>query len=159
VPSTSILERSLGLVKVDFSPKHAQPSWVRVGLASAVSIGGSLLADAILVVIGQAVFPSTKGYGHFQVHDYARLTIIGVVVACLAWPIVTRISSAPRWLFFRMAILVTLVLLLPDLYILHNGAPGRAVAVLMVMHLAIALVTYNALVHIAKTRTDTRTDT
>ncbi len=67
-------------------------------------------------------------------------------------PIVTRISSEPRWLFFRMAIAVTLVLWLPDLYILYRGEPGRAVAVLALMHLAIALVTYNCLVHIAKVR-------
>ena len=100
----------------------------------------------------QPLFPSTKGYGHFQFSDYAKLTVIGVMIACLAWPVVTRISSAPRWLFFRLAILVTLVLWLPDLYILDRGAPGRAVAVLMVMHLAIALVTYNSLVHIARVR-------
>ena len=49
-----------------------------------------------------------------------------------------------------MAIAVTLVLWLPDLYILYRGAPGRAVAVLVVMHLAIALITYNCLVHIAR---------
>ncbi len=73
-----------------------------------------------------------------------------MIIACAAWPIVTQISSAPRWLFFRLAIPVTLVLLLPDLYLLYRGAPGHAVAVLVVMHLAIALVTYNFLVHIAK---------
>ena len=115
-----------------------------------VSVAGSLGADAILVVIGERVFPSTSGYVHFQFSDYARLTIIGVLIACAAWPIVTRISSAPRWLFFRMAIAVTLVLGPPDLWILHLGQPGQAVAVLMVMHLAIAVVTYNALVDIAR---------
>jgi hypothetical protein len=67
-------------------------------------------------------------------------------------PRATAISSAPRWLFFRLAIAVTLVLWLPDLYILYRGEPGRAVAVLMAMHLAIALITYNCLVHIAKVR-------
>jgi hypothetical protein len=86
---------------------------------------------------------------HFQFSDYAKLTIIGVLVACIAWPIVTRISSAPRWLFFRSAIAVTLVLLLPDVYILKQGQPARAVAVLMCMHIAIGLVTYNALVRLA----------
>ena len=121
-------------------------------LATAISLAGSLGVDAALVAIGMAVFPSTKGYVHFQFHDYARLTIIGVIIACAAWPIVTRISSAPRWLFFRLAILVTLVLWLPDLYILAKGQPAKAVAVLMCMHLAIALVTYNALVHIAPVR-------
>jgi len=70
--------------------------------------------------------------------------------------VVTRISSAPRWLFFRLAVLVTLVLWLPDLYLLDLGQPGRAVAVLMAMHLAIALVTYNSLVHIAMVRPTVR---
>ena len=81
------------------------------------------------------------------------------MIACAAWPVVTRVSSAPRWLFFRLAILVTLVLWLPDLYILDLGQPARAVAVLMLMHLAIALVTYNSLVHIAKVRPLARTGT
>jgi hypothetical protein len=58
---------------------------------------------------------------------------------------------APRWLFLRMAIAVTLVLWLPDVYILENGQPPKAVAVLFVMHLAIAVVTCNCLVHIART--------
>jgi hypothetical protein len=144
------LGRALALVRVDLAPAHRQPSALRVALATVVSVAGSLAVDAILVVIGEVVFPSTKGYVHFQFSDYARLTVIGVLIACAAWPVVTRISSAPRWLFFRMAIAVTLVLWLPDLYILHLGQPVRAVAVLMVMHLAIAVVTYNCLVHIAR---------
>jgi hypothetical protein len=146
------LDRALGLARVDFAPSHRQPSAARVLLALAVSITGSLAADAILVVIGTTLFPSTKGYAHFQFSDYAKLTIIGVVIACLAWPVVTRISSAPRWLFLRLAVLVTVALWLPDLYLLDLGQPGSAVAVLMIMHLAIALVTYNSLVHIARVR-------
>jgi hypothetical protein len=67
-------------------------------------------------------------------------------------PSAARVSWSPRWLFFRLAILVTLVLWLPDLYILAKGQPPRAVAVLMVMHVAIALVTYNCLVRIAPVR-------
>jgi hypothetical protein len=118
-------------------------------LATVVALAGSLAVDAALVAIGEAAFPSTKGYVHFRLSDYSKLTVIGVIIACVAWPIVTRISSAPKWLFFRLAIVVTLVLLLPDFYILHQGQPARAVAVLMCMHLAIALVTYNALLHLA----------
>ena len=144
--------RLLGLARVDFAPSHRQPSAARVLVALVVSIAGSLAADAILVVIGTRLFPSTKGYVHFQFSDYAKLTVIGVVIAWLAWPVVTRISSAPRWLFFRLAVLVTLVLWLPDLYLLDLGQPGRAVAALMVMHLAIALVTYYSLVCIARVR-------
>ena len=105
-----------------------------------------MAADAVLVAIATRIFPTTIGYVHFRFSDYAALTTVGVIIACVAWPVVTRISSAPRWVFLRMAVLVTAVLLLPDLYILAKGQPVKAVLVLMVMHLAIGAVTYNALV-------------
>jgi hypothetical protein len=147
-----MLSKAMSLVHLDFAPDHKQPSAGRVVLATVVSIVGSLLADAVLVVIAQAVFPSTKGYVHFQFSDYAKLTVIGVLIACVAWPITTRVTSQPRWMFLRMAILVTLVLWLPDVYILAKGQPAKAVGFLFLMHLAIALVTYNALVHLAPVR-------
>jgi hypothetical protein len=134
-PEPTSVRRLLALVKIDFDPKHEQPGWGQVLLATLVSLIGSLLADFILVRIGTALFPSTKYYVHFQFHDYARLTIIGVLIACAAWPVVTRITSSPRWVFLRMAILVTLVLWLPDLYILSKGQPAKAVIILMVMRL------------------------
>jgi hypothetical protein len=147
-----MLEKALELVHLDFAPNHRQPSTARVLLATVISIAGSLLADALIVVIAQALIPGDKGYAHFQFSDYARLTVIGVVIACVAWPITTRITSQPRWMFFRMAAGVTLVLWLPDVYILVKGQPAKAVAFLFMMHLAIALVTYNALVHLAPVR-------
>ena len=152
-----MLKLLMSLARVDFAPAHRQPSALRVLLASVAAILGSLLADAIIVVIGEALMPSTKGYTHFRFSDYGKLTVIGVVIACIAWPIVTRVCTAPRWLFFRLAILVTLILLLPDVYIWYKGQPGNAVSVLMVMHLAIGVVAYNALVRIAPIR-DARPD-
>jgi hypothetical protein len=151
-----MLQKVLDLVHLDFAPEHQPPSGGRVVLATVVSLVGSLLADALLVVIAQAVFASSKGYSHFQFADYGKLTVIGVIIACIAWPITTRITSQPRWMFFRMAILVTLVLWLPDVYILVNGQPAKAVGFLFVMHLAIALVTYNALVRLAPVRVPSR---
>jgi hypothetical protein len=150
VSSPTTLEDALRLVRVDLAPRHRQPSAVGVTVATVASLVGSLLADAALVAIGTAVFPATKGYVHFHISDYAKLTVIGVVAACLAWPIVTRISSAPRWLYLRLAAVVTLVLLVPDVWILLQGEPVKAVAVLMAMHVAIAVVTYNCMVRIAR---------
>jgi Family of unknown function (DUF6069) len=144
-----VLKQAAALVKVDFSPQDRQPSPVRVALALVASTFGSLAVDAFVVAVGTAIFPATKGYTHFRFPDYAKLTVIGVIIAVAAWPIVTRVTSAPRWLFLRLAVLVTVVLWLPDVYILYRGQPGDAVAVLMVMHVAIAVVTYNALVRIA----------
>jgi glycerol uptake facilitator-like aquaporin len=149
-----VLNQAASLVRVDFAPRHLQPTWSRVLVASVAAIAGSLAADALLVVIAREIFPSTNGYVHFQFGDYAKLTIIGVIIACVGWPVVTRVSSDPRWLFLRSAILVTIVLWLPDLYILHGGAPPKAVSVLMVMHVAIAVVTYNCLVRMAPIRAD-----
>ena len=143
------LEPLLRRVDVDFVPADPQPSWPRWVLASVVAVLGSLAADALLVAAGKALFPSTKGFVHYQFADYAKLTVIGVVVACVGWPVVTRVSSRPRRLFLRLAVLVTLVLLLPDVYIWSTGEPALGVLVLMVMHVAIAVVTYNALVRIA----------
>jgi hypothetical protein len=150
--SSSLLERAQSISRVDLAPRHDQPSWMSVIIATVASIAGSLIADAILVAIGTALFPSTKGYVHFNFSDYSKLTVIGVLIACAAWPVVTRISSAPRWLFIRLAVLVTAVLLLPDVWLLWQGEPPEAVTVLMIMHLAIAVVTYNCLVRIAKVR-------
>ena len=150
--SPDVTVRVMSWARIDFSPPHRPPAWWRVALATVLSLAGSLAADAALVAIATHAFPATKGYVHFQFHDYARLTVIGVVIACAAWPIVARLSSAPRWLFFRLALAVTLVLFLPDVYIWHQGQPTEAVAFLMAMHVAIALITYNLLVQLAPVR-------
>ena len=154
-----MLKQLVSLARLDLSPQHRPPATARMVLVTAASIIGSLVADALLVLIGEAIFPGTKGYVHFRFSDYAKLTVIGVIIACVAWPAVVRLSSAPRWLFFRLAVLVTLFLWLPDLYILHQGQTAAAVAVLIVMHLAIALVTYNLLVYAAPVRPDRPTPT
>lgn len=143
------LEPLLDRCHIDFAPVDPQPSWARWCLASVVAVVGSLAADAALVAVGKAVFPGTAHFAHYAVGDYAKLTVPGVLVACVGWPVVTRVSSRPRWVFVRAAVAVTVVLLLPDLYIWLRGESGRAVLVLVAMHLAIAVVTYNALVRIA----------
>jgi hypothetical protein len=117
--------------------------------ATVVAVALSLAADALLVGAGTRVFPSTRGDGHFRPGDYATLTVIGVVAAGLAWPVVVRVSPAPRWLYLRLACLVTVVLWVPDVVLLARHQPARAVLVLMVMHLAVAVVTYNVMVRLA----------
>jgi hypothetical protein len=146
---STLVERATSLARFDASPEHDQPRTTFVIAATVFSVGLSLLADALLVLIGKAIFPGTKGYVHFRFADYSKLTVIGVLVACAAWPVVIRLTSAPRWVFFRLAILVTAVLLIPDLGLFAQGQSGRAVLVLVAMHLAIALVTYNLLVRLA----------
>ena len=148
----STIQRALKFSKIDAAPAHRPPSAGRVVLSTVSSIGGSLLITALLVSVGSALSSSTTGYAYFQFSDFAKLTVIGVVIACAAWPVVTRVSSSPRWLFLRLAILVTLVLCAPDLWLLARGQPAGKVAVLLIMHLAVALLTYNVLVHVSPVR-------
>jgi hypothetical protein len=137
--------------RVDFDPPPG-PSTLRFVLAGLVALCGSLLCDVGLVAIGKFLFPITMNNSHFRPEAYVKVTAIGVVVASLGWPIVTRISSAPRWLFLRLAIVLSVVLVLLDVYLLHLGQPRRVVVVLVTMSLAMALVTYQVLVRIAPVR-------
>lgn len=141
----ALLERA----RVDFPAEPRPPLAVSVVIAAALALGGSLVADGALVAIGETVFPATRGFSHFRFYDYASLTAIGVAGASGAWSVVTRVSSAPRWLFFCMAVVVTVVLWLPDIYLLARGEPLDAAGVLMAMHLPVAVITYFALVGIA----------
>jgi hypothetical protein len=125
------------------------PSPLRLLVASLVALAGSLLADWLLVKLGVHVFPSTRGFVHFQFGDYAKLTTIGVVIACAGWPLCSAVSSQPRRLYLQAAIVITIVLFAPDAYIWHNGASGEAVFVLIWLHIAIAIITYNSLVRLA----------
>jgi hypothetical protein len=149
------LQPLLRAFRIDYKPQ-SPPSPLRLLIATVVSLVGSLLADWLLVKLGTHVFPSTRGFAHFQFSDYAKLTIIGVVIACAGWPLATRLTSQPRRLFLQAAIAITIVLLAPDAYIWHNGASGKAVFVLVWMHVAIAIITYNALVHLAPTGRSSR---
>ena len=148
----SAIDRALALARVDWSPSRRQPALEWVVVATAIAVAGSLLADAALVAAGTALFPGTVGYEHFRFDDYAKLTVIGVVIGCAGWPIVTRVSSAPRWLFSRLAVLITLVLFLPDVWLLMRHQPLDGVAVLMTMHVAVALITYQVVVRVAPAR-------
>lgn len=144
-----LIGRALQLARIDLSPSRRQPALEWVAVATLIAIAASLLADAALVAAGTTVFPSTVGYDHFRFDDYAKLTVIGVIIGCAGWPIVTRISSAPRWLFCRLAVLITLALFLPDAWLLVRHQPVPAVSVLMIMHVAVALITYHVVVRSA----------
>jgi hypothetical protein len=135
--------------RIDLAPAHRQPGPARLALATLLSLAGSLGADELAVHVGTSLFPATAHFSHFRFSDYATLTIVGVLVASAAWPMVTRLTSSPRWLFLRMAIAVTVALWLPDGWLLLRGQSGQGVAVLMVMHLLTAVVTYNGLVRVA----------
>jgi len=143
------LRRLMRFAHVDLDTAHQRVSTARVVAATVLAVAASLAVDGLLVATGTHLFPSTVGYVHFQFSDYAKLTVIGVLFACAGWPVLAFVSPNPRWLYSRLALLGTLVLYLPDLWLLWRGQPAQAVAVLMSMHFAVILVTYGVMVHLA----------
>jgi hypothetical protein len=119
---------------------------------TALAALASLFGDALVVQWTKSRYPSLSNYSHFRLADYGTLTIVGVLGAGFAWWLVTRSVGTPRRVFFRVALVVTVVLWLPDLWLLVRGEPGRAIAALALMHVVVAVVTYNVLVHVAPLR-------
>ncbi|GAB3807155.1 hypothetical protein GCM10028798_31130 [Humibacter antri] len=135
---------------IDWPLGKRQPSWWRFLIAVVVAVVGSVASCAVLAKLGPIVFPSTAGYPHFQFADYTKLTVIGVVIACATWPLFALVSSrAARPLFLTATVIVTIASFAPDAWIMLKGQSAPAVVVLALMHIAVALVTYPALVAIA----------
>ena len=61
-----VVDRALALARVELSPRHRMPHPAAVATGTVLSIGLCLLADALLAKAGTALFPSTRGYVHFQ---------------------------------------------------------------------------------------------
>jgi hypothetical protein len=142
----------MSILRLDMPGRSNQPAWWRWLIGTVVAIGLSLVACTGLVAIATRLVPSTIGYGHFAFSDYSKLTILGVFVACVGWPFVIWITSRARRLYLWLGILAVVVSLAPDLWILHLGQPAAGVATLAVMHVALGVITYAAMVLIAPQR-------
>lgn len=153
-----LVKQALTRARLDWTPSDEPASTARAVLASVLSVVAALAFNAGLVRIVTTWSPSLKTYSHFHFVDYGSLTVLGVVGACVAWFVVSRISSSPRWFFARLAVVATIVLLAPDAWIIVGHEPIRAVSTLIAMHVAMALLTYNILVRVAPVRGDELTE-
>ena len=128
------------------------PSGPRVAFVTALAASASVAVNFALVHLATAFDPGLQHYSHFRFSDYGTLTVVGVICAGVAWYVATRNLTAPRPTFFRVAVVSMVVLWIPDVWLLIKHEPTRAVSFLIVMHLAIALITYNLLVFAAPVR-------
>ena len=151
--SPSRLWRSLHL---DLPGAAGSPHPLRWIAASLVAVLGSLAACAGIAAATIALVPALASYEHLAFRDYAKLEVIGVVAACIGWQVVARLSSRAWLPFLWLAVLVTVVGLAPDVWIVVHGQPPVGVAALVVMHLALAVITYPALVLLAPARSGGR---
>lgn len=147
----SLVSRLQARTNVDLRRVSDRPALARIVMAGVISLVASLVADAFLVAVGRGLFHRSGGFGPFHASAYVPLTVLGVVGATVGWAVLLQVTSRPRWVLLRAAIVVTVVLLVPDVNLLPTN-PGGPVATLMVMHLAIAVVTYAALRGMAPAR-------
>lgn len=141
--------RAAGLVRADLPGLTRLPRLWRFLVAAVVAIGLSLVVCAVVATATRALDPAVAGYGHLRAPDWAKLTIIGIALASLGWPLACAIWSRARMPFLVLTVVVTVVSFVPDLWILRQGQPAAGVLALVVMHVAVAVVTYPALILIA----------
>jgi len=141
--------------RIDLRPA-SPPSGIRWVSATVASVVVSVVLNALAVHVATTQFPSTRHFVHFEAADYGTLTVVGVLVAAGAWAVIVRVSSAAHWLFFRVVVVAMLALWVPDVVLFALGEAAKGVATLMVMHLLVAVVTYNLLVRVAPARGSSR---
>ena len=144
--------RVASLIRADLPGIAGTPRPARFLIAAVVAVGLSLLACAAVAAATIALVPALRSYGHLEVQDWAKLTVVGIVLASLGWPIAGLIWARARRPFLVLTVVVTVVSFVPDLWILRQGQPASGVLVLAIMHVAVAVVTYPALVLIAPQR-------
>ena len=149
----SVAQRVSRFTRTGPAPHAVPPSLRRVAAAGLAAAAVSLAADVALVAVGRAAFAVPASFGKFAFGTYAVLTVLGVAGATATWWAVTRLSSKPKWLLTRLAALVTALFLIPDFLLLGTpGNPAGPVVILMLMHLAIAAITYLALIKVTPVR-------
>ncbi len=142
-PRSSLAQRASRLAGTGPAPQAAPPTHRRLAAAGLVAAAVSLAADIVLATVGRAAFTVPAAFGKFDFGTYSLLTVLGIAGANATWGAVTRLSSRPKWLLTRLAVLVTALFLIPDFLLLGTqGNPAGPVAILMLMHLAIAAITY-----------------
>jgi len=156
-PRSSLAQRASRLAGTGPAPQAAPPTHRCLAAASLAAAAVSLAADIVLATAGRTAFTVPASFGKFSFATYGLLTVLGVIGATVTWGALTRLSSRPKWLLTRLALLVTALFLIPDFLLLGTpGNPTGPVVILMLMHLAIAAITYTALINIAPVRGDPR---
>lgn len=146
-----LLDQVMRVSRLDFRPSPRQPSILLTAVGIGTGVVLSVAVNMLIVHVAVGLDPALAGYQHFRLSDYGRLTVLGALIACGGWPVLTRVSSAPVRVYLAIAVLGTLVLWLPDLYILFVlREPVRAVETLMLMHVAVVSVSCLSMLTIAR---------
>lgn len=97
---------------------------------------------ANLVVLQAVLVPElVQGFEPLNVGPVAIFSVLGVVGATVTYAVVDRLSETPDRAFVTVAAVVLVLSFIPDVLMLQSdpAATAPAVAVLMVMHVVVAV--------------------
>lgn len=111
-------------------------------------VGRGIVAVVLSLVVnwtllfGALAVDLVEPFGALSASPVTFLTVLGVGAATAVYGAVTRLSPSPDWVFVRLAIVALLISFIPDIVVLLYDAEATfgAVVVLMLMHVAVALI-------------------
>jgi hypothetical protein len=125
------------------SPKQRNASG-RLWWVGLLTVLASVIVNALIVLVAKALFAVAPTFTPLQVRSVLVFTVIGAVGAVLVFALIMRWAKHPVRLFQRVAWVVLLVSLIPDLLLpfvqLFPGTTIPGVVALILMHVATGLI-------------------
>jgi ABC-type anion transport system duplicated permease subunit len=104
----------------------------------------AVIVNALIALVARALFPVAPTFIPLQLGSVIVFTVIGVVGAIIVFALLMRWTKHPVRLFQRIALVVLLASLIPDLLLpfvgLFSGTTLPGVGALLLMHVATGLI-------------------
>lgn len=115
-------------------------SWGRLARVGAVAVVVAVVVNVLIRTVAVSVFGIGDGFLPLAVGPTVVFTVVGMVGAVVVFGAMLRFARRPARLFRRVALVVLVLSLVPDLMLLYAGSmPGTTFAgvlTLMVEHVA-----------------------
>ncbi|GAB4423985.1 MAG: hypothetical protein OHK0015_02220 [Chloroflexi bacterium OHK40] len=139
------------------APQAERVVYGKLLIAGLVALVGSVIGNLLVRVIAVALLRPDPAFLPLGWGPPIVFTVIGVVGAIGVYALLGRFASRPITLFRRVALVVLLISMIPDLLLIANpaGMPGATtgnVIALMVMHVVAWYITVEALTRLAGER-------
>ena len=128
----------------------------RLARVGAVAVALAVVVNVLIRTLAVSVFGIGEGFLPLGVGPTVFFTLVGMTGAVVVFGLILRFSRRPARLFRRVALVVLLVSLVPDVLMLFSGsmpgATGAGVITLMVEHVASWAVAVGVLTRLVEER-------
>jgi hypothetical protein len=137
--------------------RSSRVSFGRIVLAGIATVAAAVVANLVVRAVLLLFPPIAPEFPPFQVASVVGFTLMGVVGATIAYGVITRLSSTPESTFGKVAIVVLILSIIPNILAAFNpnampfpGASSIAYLGLTVFHLVAALICIALLPRLAR---------